>query len=339
MTDSNTAPSEVPRFTSYTNPTIVMHPFGGTPKCPRCQKAVYLAEQVIGPGRKLYHKPCLACTTCNKRLDSLSLLEHNEEPYCKSCHIKNFGTRDLRQANHPYRARSPSLSPGKTSNGAPQTSFFPPPSPTGARSFATGNGYMSRVQPNKFLAASTSTLQQSDGAELAGSPTKLDEGEVGDSVEDVTRTTVKSPFKSPHNPTNSSQIIRDNNIAAVAAIDKFTSTVGRSKVVRPITQMPTGTRYGVALGGVVSHTTGSPRKWAGDTPACPKCGKSVYFAEQVKAVGKTYHKGCLRCSECSTSLDSNKLRDHESVPFCSRCYNKLHGPQGNGYALLGKAGG
>lgn len=26
--------------------TTIMHPFGGTPKCPRCQKAVYLAEQV-----------------------------------------------------------------------------------------------------------------------------------------------------------------------------------------------------------------------------------------------------------------------------------------------------
>ncbi|THU97874.1 hypothetical protein K435DRAFT_662097 [Dendrothele bispora CBS 962.96] len=49
-----------------------MHPFGGSPKCPRCSKSVYAAEQ-------LYHKPCLACTSCNKRLDSFTLLEHDEQ--------------------------------------------------------------------------------------------------------------------------------------------------------------------------------------------------------------------------------------------------------------------
>ena len=43
----------------------------------------------------------------------------------------------------------------------------------------------------------------------------------------------------------------------------------------------TGTRYGVALN-VTGTAGGSPgRKWGGGTPTCPKCGKSVFFAEQV----------------------------------------------------------
>ncbi|KAG6334346.1 hypothetical protein ID866_4747 [Astraeus odoratus] len=89
-----------------------MHPFGGTPVCPRCNKAVYAAEQVcardvMGPGRKLYHKPCLACTACGKRLDSLTLLEHDQMPYCKTCHVRTFGIRDLRQANLPHREDLP----------------------------------------------------------------------------------------------------------------------------------------------------------------------------------------------------------------------------------------
>jgi len=72
---------------------------------------------------------------------------------------------------------------------------------------------------------------------------------------------------------------------------------------------------------------------------CAKCGKTVYFAEQVKAIGKTYHKPCLRCTECSTSLDSTRLTERDGFPYCHRCYGKLYGPQGSGYALLGKAGG
>lgn len=65
----------------------------------------------------------------------------------------------------------------------------------------------------------------------------------------------------------------------------------------PLRQTATGTRYGAALGG------GSPRSpWANrampgtGTPLCSRCVKPVYFAEQVKANGKVFHKPCLRCT-------------------------------------------
>ncbi|KAK7441739.1 hypothetical protein VKT23_016402 [Stygiomarasmius scandens] len=251
-----------------------MHPFGGTPKCAKCQKSVYAAEQAMGPGRKLYHKPCLACTSCNKRLDSFTLLEHDEQPYCKICHSRNFGTRDLRSANLP-------------------------------------------VVPHYSKATPSSPPQVANG--LVASPPSSPPPQATKSLTDI-----------PEDGTDATELLK----AAIATSPPSTSI--------PLTQTATGTRYGAALGEgrpIISHSTGSPRKWGGSTPSCPKCGKSVYFAEQVKAVGKTYHRGCLRCNECNTLLDSTRLRDHDSVPFCGRCYNKLHGPQGNGYALLGKAGG
>lgn len=115
----------------------------------------------------------------------------------------------------------------------------------------------------------------------------------------------------------------------------FSSSPGSFSPIKPLIQTATGTRYGVALtGGVPSpiggngvgvHMTGtggSPRKW-GSAPTCHRCGKSVYFAEQVKAVGKTFHKNCLRCVDCSASLDSNRLRDHDGEPYCVRCYQKV----------------
>ncbi|KAG8803785.1 hypothetical protein FRC16_002991 [Serendipita sp. 398] len=72
--------------------------FGTSPNCPRCGKAVYFAEQVNAVGKK-WHKACLTCAGCRKRLDSFSLQEHEDEPYCKACHIRQFGIRDLRSAN------------------------------------------------------------------------------------------------------------------------------------------------------------------------------------------------------------------------------------------------
>lgn len=35
-------------------------------------------------------------------------------------------------------------------------------------------------------------------------------------------------------------------------------------------------------------------KWGG-TDGCPRCGKPVYFAEEMRALGKKYHKLCLAC--------------------------------------------
>ncbi|PVG00086.1 putative phospho-2-dehydro-3-deoxyheptonate aldolase, tyrosine-inhibited [Serendipita vermifera] len=69
----------------------VSNAFGSSPTCPRCGKAVYFAEQVNAIGKK-WHKSCLTCSACRKRLDSYTLQEHEEEPYCKSCHIRNFAT-------------------------------------------------------------------------------------------------------------------------------------------------------------------------------------------------------------------------------------------------------
>lgn len=36
---------------------------------------------------------------------------------------------------------------------------------------------------------------------------------------------------------------------------------------------------------------------------CPKCGKTVYMAEEVLAAGNKYHKMCCKCDECGKLLD------------------------------------
>ncbi|KAG0200707.1 hypothetical protein BGX28_006302 [Mortierella sp. GBA30] len=62
-----------------------------SPRCPRCSKSVYSAEQVIGPNGTSWHKSCFTCRECNRRLDSSTLAEHEGEAYCKPCHKKMWG--------------------------------------------------------------------------------------------------------------------------------------------------------------------------------------------------------------------------------------------------------
>lgn len=64
---------------------------GVAPKCAKCDKSVYAAEQVIGPASKIYHKPCLACTICGRRLDSSLLVDHEGQPMCTNCYKAHLG--------------------------------------------------------------------------------------------------------------------------------------------------------------------------------------------------------------------------------------------------------
>lgn len=111
----------------------------------------------------------------------------------------------------------------------------------------------------------------------------------------------------------------------------------------PIRPTATGTRYGAALTGNLGSSSGGPgtplsplspkatgnSSWMSrtmpgtGTPLCARCQKPVYFAEQVKAVGKTFHKPCLRCSECNTALDSTRLTEKDGNIVCRSCYSKV----------------
>ncbi|TFY52551.1 hypothetical protein EVJ58_g9948 [Rhodofomes roseus] len=295
----------------------------------------------MGPGRRLYHKPCLACTSCGKRLDSYNLLEHDQEPYCKNCHMRLFATRTLGLQNLPNRDEVPLSSPptSPTRNSFSLTRAASPPArssaapPLPARRHATGGSIGDR---SAFPAPSSGPPDRQRRTQVvakAGSP----------------RTVPLSPVRnrfggSISSTANGAAPSIDGESAGAASAGRTCSPDARMTGTVPLVPTSTGTRYGMALGGRSPMTpmmTGTGRQWGlgGANPLCGKCGKTVYFAEQVKAIGKTYHKGCLRCSECNTSLDSTRLTERDGNPYCHRCYSKLYGPQGSGYALLGKAGG
>lgn len=66
--------------------------WGGTDICPRCGKAVYMAEKKMGGGAA-WHISCFNCSECHKRLESTILCEREGDIYCKTCYGKNFGPK------------------------------------------------------------------------------------------------------------------------------------------------------------------------------------------------------------------------------------------------------
>merc|ERR1712137_157950 len=62
------------------------------PKCPKCAKSVYAAEERVAAGPK-FHKQCFKCNLCNKMLDSTNANEHQGELFCRVCHARKFGPK------------------------------------------------------------------------------------------------------------------------------------------------------------------------------------------------------------------------------------------------------
>lgn len=78
-----------------------------------------------------------------------------------------------------------------------------------------------------------------------------------------------------------------------------------------------------------SHITTANSYGAG--PKCPRCGGSVYPAEEMVAGGQSWHRSCFKCLECSKWLDSTTVQDKEGEIYCKACYAKFFAPKGFGF--------
>lgn len=232
-----------------------------------------------------------------------------------------FGTRDLRQANLPHHVADPSVSPSRATETPPSPTQRPrasppvspshtPPPQTSARKGTlfpttigrkdTGNSGDAASSPGpllrptrvlsptrgNFVIANTEQMDTTDhAAEDEGDDLQFTPSHTGRSDGGLPRTV---PLAST--PTRADSPTRRPSPATIGA-----STLGRALSVGgnggpgtrrmgPLVASTTGTRYGAALTGELRSTPtgGAPRQWGSGTPQCPRCSKSVYFAEQVR---------------------------------------------------------
>ena len=67
---------------------------------------------------------------------------------------------------------------------------------------------------------------------------------------------------------------------------------------------------------------------------CARCTKTVYHAEETRAIQKIWHTPCFVCANtsCKKRLDSTNVTEHGGEAYCKTCYANLFGPKGYGYA-------
>eukprot|EP01123_Difflugia_compressa_P014248 TRINITY_DN719_c0_g1_i1.p1 TRINITY_DN719_c0_g1~~TRINITY_DN719_c0_g1_i1.p1 ORF type:complete len:308 (-),score=66.88 TRINITY_DN719_c0_g1_i1:176-1063(-) len=70
---------------------------------------------------------------------------------------------------------------------------------------------------------------------------------------------------------------------------------------------------------------------------CPNCGKTVYFAEEVRAIGLSWHARCLKCSQCNKALDAGNINDRNGKVYCKPCYSSVAGLKGFGHGVASES--
>jgi len=72
-------------------------------------------------------------------------------------------------------------------------------------------------------------------------------------------------------------------------------------------------------------------------PKCPTCGLSVFFNEQVMAFEKPWHARCLKCAQCSKTLEPGNFSDRAGKVYCKHCYGSVAGLKGYGYGATNES--
>uniref|UniRef100_K1R5L1 Muscle LIM protein Mlp84B n=1 Tax=Magallana gigas TaxID=29159 RepID=K1R5L1_MAGGI len=300
--------------------------WGGTDGCPRCGKAVYFAEEVRALGKK-FHKLCLACANCNKLLDSTTCNDHNNEIFCKACYTKNFGPKGYGFAGG---ASGLSMDTGRrhevtTENVShlAQAQAAPLMNGRGGSGRFGGGDQCPRCGKQVYFAEEVRALGKKYHKlclRCASCNKGLDSTNCTDHHDNVYCKNCHGKLFGPKGygfASGASGLSMDTGNPNEVTKHMYHHIFMHIDVVAQAAPLMNG-------------RGGSGRFGGGDQ--CPRCGKQVYFAEEVRALGKKYHKLCLRCASCNKGLDSTNCTDHHDNVYCKNCHGKLFGPKGYGFA-------
>ncbi|KAF4523286.1 hypothetical protein B566_EDAN009409 [Ephemera danica] len=274
------------------------------PKCPKCQKSVYAAEERVAGGLK-WHKGCFKCGMCNKMLDSTNCSEHEGELFCKICHARKYGPKGY---GFGGGAGCLSMDTGEHLQ-------------TEGGEAARSNGHHAGTPMRARVKAPEGEGCPRCGGVVYAAEQMLARG----------RPWHKECFKCRECTKNLDSV----NCCEGPDKDIYCKVCYGKKFG------PKGYGYGQGGGALQCDITNgvegpaAPRTTLIDTTAikapagqgCPRCGGAVYAAEQVLAKGAMWHRKCFKCRDCTKTLDSVLACDGpDKEVYCKTCYGKKWGP-------------
>ncbi|XP_055528827.1 muscle LIM protein Mlp84B-like isoform X1 [Wyeomyia smithii] len=276
------------------------------PKCPKCNKSVYAAEERVAGGHK-WHKGCFKCGMCGKMLDSTNCAEHENELYCKNCHGRKYGPK-----GYGFGGGAGCLSMD-----------------TGAQFQEAGDGTNGHIEPKPIPKA-----PEGEGCPRCGGYVYMAEQMLARG-----RGYHRRCFKClVCNRTLDSTIHCDGPDKEIYCRGCYASRFGsRGYGHSGISFL--GLMCDARDLELQSEFT--PKPSTADTTAikaspgqgCPRCGGVVFAAEMVLSKGREWHRKCYKCRDCTKTLDSIIACDGpDHDVYCKTCYGKKWGPHGYGFA-------
>ncbi len=102
---------------------------------------------------------------------------------------------------------------------------------------------------------------------------------------------------------------------------------GYSPPARDTYQQPSAVQRSPPTQQPTSGGSSAPSKYGGGDK-CPRCNKTVYFAEAREGPNNVkYHKMCFTCVVCRKVVDST-FTERQGDIYCKTCYGKEFGPKG-----------
>ncbi|GAA6015536.1 hypothetical protein JCM10207_008627 [Rhodosporidiobolus poonsookiae] len=299
--------------------------FGGAPSCPTCGKSVYFAEQTLGPGGGAFHKLCLKCVDCAKILEPRLMVDNAGLAYCKPCHSKSFGAKGYGAGGAlvgEYAPRSSPTRPAPSPSNASPVRAAPPPKP----SFDDDDTRDSRFTPGppKPPVATKPLLPP-----VPPPPVREDTRAVPPpppvppaASEPIVRAVRPPPAPAPAPPA-SDALSPPPPAQTASAPPPRPSLPSKPASLRQTVPLSPSTPPRASAGPTTSALGASPIR-----DLCRRCGTVVYHAEEVRAVGGKWHKRCLRCTTCCTTLAPNLVTERDGAPYCKKCYAEQWGLTG-----------
>ena len=297
--------------------------------CPRCGGAVF-PQEATKAGKSSYHRTCLACCHCDRRLEvSAILVGEDDQVYCQTCHIQQCSAV-LRSYSSPSTASIQATPGAGDACLACGGKVYEPEKISSKTGLYHKQCFSCQLCKKKLDSTLVHAFEAPDTNIYCGKCFVESFGE-GSSPLVWSDTTTILPRDGLGCPRCGGAVFKQEEI-----VEKGRNFHKRCFTCKKCSR-PQADKLQVFVGfdeeiycrgcypGVGRSSAGGQ-----DTAViqaardgCPRCGGKVFDAERFVSKGRQFHKTCFNCFSCHTALSlSSMFATPESDIACNICYQQ-----------------